>query len=290
MIDLQGIIPPLPTSFHDNEELYPKKMESNIKHLLSFDLAGILVLGSNGELVMLSDVEREKVYSVARESIPSGKLMIAGTGRQSTRETIKLSKIAASRGADAVLVLNPFYYKGLMNREALIYHYHKLADNCDVPVIIYNMPASSGMDMDAETIISIASHPNIIGLKDSGGDLVKMAEIINRTDDKFRVLAGSASFLLPALSAGATGGILGLANISPGLCLDIYKAFYSGDLSNAEKLQKQAIPLNTAVTRQWGIPALKAAMDHLGCYGGPARKPLMPLHEDRKQELFSMLD
>ncbi len=289
MIDLKGIFPPLPTSFHDNEELYPEKIRANIKYLMGFDLAGILVLGSNGELVMLSDEEKEQVYAVARESMPSGKLMIAGTGGQSTRETIRLSKMAAGRGADAVLVLNPYYYKGLLNREALVLHYHSVADACKVPVIIYNMPANSGMDLDAETVISIASHPNIIGLKDSGGDLVKMAEVISRTDSTFRVMAGSAGFLLPALKIGAAGGILALANIAPGLCLDIYNSFCSGDLTIAEKLQQQAIPLNTAVTRKWGIPALKAAMDHLGMYGGPVRKPLMPLDEEKKQELISML-
>ena len=289
MIKLNGIFPPLPTPFHENEDLYPEKIGTNINFLMGFGLAGILVLGSNGELVMLSDKEKEKVYASARESIPAGKLMIAGTGGQSTRETIQLSKMAAGRGADAVLVLNPFYYKGLMKREALVYHYHAVADACEVPVIIYNMPANSGLDMDAETIISIASHPNIAGLKDSGGDLVKMTEIINRTDSSFQVLAGSAGFLLPALSIGATGGILALANIAPGLCLDIYKSFCSGDLNKAEKLQQKAVPVNTAVTRKWGIPALKAAMDHLGTYGGPVRKPLMPLDDKRKQEVINLL-
>jgi len=290
MLNLKGLYPPLPTSFDDHEELNLTAIRENIEHLCKYDLSGILVLGSNGELVMLSKEEKRKVYEIARQSIPQDKLMIAGTGAQSNRETTDLTQIAADSGADAVLVLSPSYYKGQMNSEALVKFYHDIAEQSAVPVIIYNMPANSGIDMDADTILTAAEHENIIGLKDSGGNLIKMAAIINNSKPGFQVLAGSASFLLPALSIGAVGGILALANIAPGLCLDIYKSFMKGDLEMARNYQLQAVELNTAVTRRWGVPALKAAMDHLGLYGGPVRKPLLPVNDEVKKELVPIIN
>lgn len=290
MINIAGIYPPLPTSFDEKEELALDKIRSNIKYLLTFDLAGILVLGSNGELVMLSEKEKELVYCNARKEIPTDKIMIAGTGAQSTRETISRTKLAADCGADAALVLTPSYYKGQMTTEALRRHYHELADKSDIPVIIYNMPANSGIDMDADQILALAGHPNIIGLKDSGGNLIKMASIIGRAPEGFQVLAGSASFLLPALTIGAVGGILALANIAPELCLNIRLAFLDGDMDRAKQLQIKAVEPNTAVTRKWGIPALKAAMDHLGLYGGPVRKPLFPIDEATRVKLIEIIN
>jgi 4-hydroxy-2-oxoglutarate aldolase len=290
MLSLKGIFPPLPTSFDNNEDVATDKIKSNIKDLLKCDLAGILVLGSNGELVMLSEKEKEMVYSAARDEIPGNKLMIAGTGAQSTRETVSRTKMAALCGADAALVLNPSYYRGQMTTGVLVRHYHSVADSSDIPIIIYNMPANSGIDMDADQILAIADHPNIIGLKDSGGNLVKMASIINRAPDDFQVLAGSASFLFPALSIGAVGGILALANIAPDLCIGIRNAFLDGDMELAKKLQFKAVEPNTAVTRRWGIPALKAAMDYLGMYGGPVRKPLLSIDDDIRQKLIPIID
>jgi len=197
--------------------------------------------------------------------------------------------MAANCGADLALVLNPFYYKGLMTKEVLVHHYHKVADSSDIPVLIYNMPGNSGIDMDAETIIALSDHSNIIGLKDSGGDIKKMDEVIRNVNDDFQVLAGGAGFLLPALQAGAVGGILALANIQPQQCLDLHSAFLDGELERADDIQQEIIPLNLAITRKWGVPALKAAMDQIGLFGGPARRPLMPLDPDRKNELIKLL-
>jgi 4-hydroxy-2-oxoglutarate aldolase len=290
METLQGIFPPLPTSFDENEELDAGRMRENIRSLSRYDLAGFLILGSNGELVMLTEEEKIRVFNQAREAIPGDRLMLAGTGGQSTRETIRLTREAARAGADAVLVLNPHYYKGLMGREALVAHYHAVADASGVPVIIYNMPGNTGMDMGADDILAIADHDNIVGMKDSGGNVVKMGEVLRRARPGFRVLAGSAGFLLPALAMGATGGILALANIAPAQCLGIYQSFREGDLERARQLQQQMIPVNTAVTARWGVPALKAAMDHLGLYGGPARRPVLPLSAPLRQELLALLE
>jgi len=290
MIQLNGIFPPLPSSFDQEENLALDKMRSNIEKLSTYDLQGFLVLGSNGELVHLSEAEKIEVYEMGRDAISSDKLMIAGTGGQSTRETILLTRAAATAGADAVLVLNPFYFKGLMKPEALKQHYFAVADASEVPVIVYNMPGNSGMDMDAETLLMLSEHTNIIGMKDSGGNVAKMGAIRKRVKPDFQILAGSAGFLVPAMSVGACGGILASANIAPAQCIAMHKAFLTGDMAQASRLQLDIIPVNNAVTKKWGVPALKAAMDYIGLYGGPARKPILPLDAATKNELFKILD
>ncbi len=290
MIDLKGIYPPIPTSFNSSGDLATDKMKANLVQLSKFDLAGFLVLGSNGETVMLSMSEKREVYEAAREAIPASKLMLAGTGAQSTREAVELTSLAARAGADAVVVLNPFYYKGLMSNGALVSYYHAIADRSTIPVIIYNMPASTGLDMTAATILEISAHPNIIGLKDSGGNLAKMGEIIAYAKPGFQVLAGSAGFLLPALSIGAVGGILASANIVPEQCIEIQNKFLAGDLKSAAHKQHSIIRLNNMITRDQGIPALKSAMDQLGLYGGPCREPILPLSEPIKIQIKTLLN
>jgi 4-hydroxy-2-oxoglutarate aldolase len=290
MINLKGIYPPIPTSFDDSGELALERMQENLIHLSKYSLAGFLILGSNGETVMLSQSEKIRVYEAARQVIPARMLMLAGTGGQSTRETIELTKAAEDSGADAALVLNPFYYKGLMTKDALVRHYHLVADQTDIPVIIYNMPANTGIDMTADTILAIAQHENIIGLKDSGGNLAKMGEIVGKARPGFQVLAGSAGFLFPALAVGAVGGILALANIAPQQCIEIHQLFLDGKIEIARKLQNSLIELNAMVTREQGVPALKAAMDMLSIYGGPCREPILPVSEAIKNSIADLLN
>ena len=290
MINLKGIYPPIPTSFDDSGELALERMQENLIHLSKYSLAGFLILGSNGETVMLSQNEKIRVYEAARQVIPARMLMLAGTGGQSTRETIELTKAAEDSGADAALVLNPFYYKGLMTKDALVRHYHLVADQTDIPVIIYNMPANTGIDMTADTILAIAQHKNIIGLKDSGGNLAKMGEIVGKARPGFQVLAGSAGFLFPALAVGAVGGILALANIAPQQCIEIHQLFLEGKMEIARKLQNSLIELNAMVTREQGVPALKAAMDMLSIYGGPCREPILPVSEAIKNSIADLLN
>ena len=288
-LSFSGIFPPLPTSFDGNENLLPDKIRLNIEKLLAYDLSGFLILGSNGEQVMLSEREKITAIEAAREALPAGRILLAGTGCQSTRETISLTRAAAAAGADAVLVLNPFYYKGNMNQEELVRHYFDVADASPVPVLVYNMPANTGLDMTARMIISMAEHPNIVGLKESGGNVVKMGEVLGNVKSGFQVLAGGAGFLLPALVMGAAGGILASANIAPDHCLGIYKAFIAGDYPLAKELQHKIIPLNSAVTARWGVPALKVAMDLLGLYGGHVRRPLLPMKEELRVQLTALI-
>ena len=286
---LDGIYPPIPTPFDDQGRFAPGALADNLAHWNQFDLRGYVVLGTNGEYVFLTEEEKLQVLKAARAAIPSDKLMIAGTGCEATGITIELTKRAADLGADAALVITPSYYTGHMTPEVLIHHFHAVADASPIPILIYNMPACTGIDLSAATVAAIAEHPNIIGIKESGGNVVKMGDIRRLAGPDFQVLVGSASFLLPGLSVGAVGGILALANIAPAQCLAIRQHFLDGEWEQARELQVRMIPVNTAVTRGWGVPALKAAMDMLGLYGGPVRSPLLPLSDDLKDRLRAIL-
>jgi len=289
VLRLEGIYPPIPTPFDAEGRVATNALTENLRFLNQYTLRGYIVLGSNGELILLDDRERLQVLKTARAAIPSDKLMIAGTGCQSTAATVELTRDAAKIGADAALILSPSYYKGRMTPEVLLRHFHTVANASPIPVILYNMPACTGIDLSAETVALIAEHENIIGIKDSGGNVVKIGNMRRLTNRNFQVLAGSASFLLPALSIGAVGGVLALANIAPAQCLSIREHFLEGELDQALDLQVQMIPVNHAVTQGWGVPALKAAMDMLDTYGGPPRLPLLPLSEEKKHQLKIIL-
>ena len=290
MLKLNGIFPPVTTPFDKSEEFKPDALRHNLHLLSRYPLSGFLVLGSNGESAMLSQKEKFAVMHTAREAVAPEKLLLAGTGCESTRETITLTKEAARAGADAAVVLNPSFYKSQMDQETLKAHFFAVADASTIPVIIYNMPQNTGIDMSAEVIIAISGHPNIVGLKDSGGDMEKMRSIIAQCNPDFQVLAGSAGFLLPALQLGAIGGVLALANIAPAVCLKIVELFLENKLDEAAALQRNIVELNAAVTRQWGVPALKAALDYLGMYGGTARKPLLKVLDENRERVLNLLD
>ena len=289
IIQLEGIYPPIPTPFDQEGRIAIEALKNNLAYLDRFDLRGFVVLGSNGEYVMLTEEEKLRVLETARAAIPPGKLMIAGTGCQATGETVNLTKKAGEIGADAALVITPSYYRRQMTPGALIRHFHTAADHSPIPLLIYNMPACTGIDLDAETISILARHPNIIGLKDSGGNVVKMGAIRRQAGPEFQILAGSGGFLLPALSVGAVGGVMALANIAPAQSIAIHRYFLEGKQKEARDLQVRMIPVNAAVTSRWGIPALKSAMDSLGLYGGPVRPPLLPISDEIRQQLDSIL-
>jgi len=289
---LDGIYPPLPTPFDEKGQVAVEALKSNLAFLNRFDLRGFVVLGTNGEYVMLSEKEKLRVLETARAAIPADKLMIAGTGCQSTAGTIDLTRRAAEIGADAALIITPSYYRSQMTPATLVQHYRAVADNSPIPILVYNMPASTNVDLEAEPIVTLARHPNIIGVKDSSGNVVKIGDIYRQVQKEgldFQILAGSAGFLLPALSVGAVGGVLALANIAPSQCIAIHRFFLEGKLQEARELQTRMIPVNAAVTARWSVPGLKAAMDILGMYGGPVRQPLLPLPDETRKLLETIL-
>lgn len=288
-INLAGIFPPIPTPFDEQEDLALNRLHENLERWEAEPLKGYVVGGSNGEFVSLNASERLDVLAHVCEHAGPGKVIIAGSGLHSTRATIQQTKRMAEIGAQAALVVTPSYYKGRMTRDALIHHYQEVADASPIPIILYNVPANTAIDMDADTIVVLSEHYNIIGLKDSAGNVAKIAEVVHRAPQDFQVLAGSASFLLGALSVGAVGTISALANFAPRSLAKLMEAFQRGDREEARTIQQKLVRPNTAVTARFGVAGLKTALDLLGYYGGPTRSPLLPLQEDQKQQLAQIL-
>lgn len=288
-IDLSGIFPPIPTPFADNGELELAQLAANLKRWNEWPLNGYVVGGSNGEFVLLDDDERIQVVETARKSIPAERLLIAGSGAQSTRRAVELTRSMAAVGADAALVVAPSYYKRQMSEAAFFEHYSQVAEASPIPIILYNVPANTGLDLPSAAIERLAQHPNIVGLKDSGGDLVRIGALIEGCPQDFQVLAGGASFFLPALSVGAVGVIPALGNLAGAKLADIHRAFKQGELAKAAERQRSLIAANHAVTAGYGVPGLKAGLDMLGFYGGPVRSPLQPLSEQARDDLRRVL-
>lgn len=291
-ISLHGVFPPIPTPFDAEGNVAPHKLVENIERWNQYDLSGYVVLGSNGEAGFLFEEEKVQVWKAARQAIPSNKLMIAGAGCESTRQTIALTRQAADAGADAVLLVTPHYYDAAMKPDNLIHHYQAVADAVPIPVMLYTVPKFTHVDINAATIARLASHPNIVGIKDTSGNMAKLADTVRltrTTAPDFQVLAGAASFFLAGLTLGAAGGILALSNVAPDKCLEIYRLFQVGRMDEAAELQRRMIPVNAAITARFGIAGLKAALDMLGYYGGPVRLPLLDIAEDERQMLREVL-
>jgi 4-hydroxy-2-oxoglutarate aldolase len=289
-LSFAGVFPPIPTPFETNGEVAYDALTSNLARWNAYELAGYIVLGSNGEGVLLSTEEKVQVWQVARRAIPRSKLMIAGTGAQSTRGTIALTQRAADAGADAALVVTPHYYSPKMTADALVRHYEAVADASPIPVLIYNVPKFTGVNMDAAALARVAHHSRIVGTKDTSGNITQLAQTVHLAGPDFQVLAGSANFFLAGLAVGAVGGILALANLAPDRCLELYGYFVEGRMAEAAALQRRLIPANHAVTAGLGIAGLKAALDMLGYYGGPVRAPLLDLNGRERQKLREILE
>lgn len=288
-ISLRGVIPPIPTPFDADGGVHYPALSENLARWNQYDLAGYVVLGSNGEGVYVDQQEKVRVWETARRAIPSGKLLLAGTGCESTRQTIALTRQAAEAGADAALIVTPHYYTAKMTADSLVWHFQAIADASPIPILIYNVPAFTHVNMDANAVARAARHPNIVGIKDTSGNLVQLAETVRLVEPEFQVLAGSAGFFLAGLAVGAAGGILALANVAPVRAIEIYRLFKEGKWDEAAELQRRMIPVNTAVTGRFGIAGLKAALDMLGYYGGPVRSPLLDLADGERQALREAL-
>jgi len=285
-----GIYPPLPTFFDEQDKLDLVTLRRHIQRLEETGIAGYVIMGTNGEAVHLTSEERAQIVETTRDVVGENTPLLAGCGEQSTRATIANCQQAARYGADMALVLPPFYFKGRMDSRALIEHYRAVADDSLLPIVIYNMPASTGgLDLDAATICTLAEHPNIIGVKDSAGNMVKLAQIHAETPARFRVFAGSAGYLLPALVVGAVGAVAALANIFPLEVCRLRELFIEGKLEEARFLQAHLVPANTAVTVTYSVPGLKAALELSFGYGGRPRSPLLPLTEQERKQLAEIL-
>jgi 4-hydroxy-2-oxoglutarate aldolase len=283
---LKGIYPPLTTPFIDDEVSFDKFLENLIKYEMKI-LSGYVLFGSNGENVFLTREEKLQVIKTIRKH--TNRIIIAGTGLDSIKETISLTNDAAEAGADYALIITPSFFKSEMKHHTFLNYYTKVAESVMIPVIIYNVPKFTNVNIEPETIIKLAEHPNIIGLKDSTENSSRISELAANVHPDFRLIVGTASVLFSGLSSGAVGGILALANIAPDECTKIYNLFGEKKFNQALELQNRLIPVNRAVTAKFGVSGLKAAMDMMGYFGGNPRLPLMSLNEAQLIELKMIL-
>lgn len=289
MPEFQGVFIPVPTPFR-GEDVAVDRFKRNLACWNETALAGYVVLGSTGEFPLLNESERDRVLVAAREAIGRDKWFIAGTGAEATEETIRRTRRAAEIGADAAIVITPNYFKkGFSQPAAQIRHYLAVAETSPIPVLIYNFPQNTGINLEAETVARIAEHPNVCGIKDSSGNIVQAAQIIYQTPKSFHVLVGAASALLPSLTLGSSGGILALAVIAPREYCEVYALARQGRWEEAREVAHRLLAVDRGVHGRYGIGGIKAALDLLGYYGGPCRAPLTTPDGDQIAEIKELL-
>jgi 4-hydroxy-2-oxoglutarate aldolase len=286
IMKLQGIFPPITTPFDYEGNIYNAKLQHNVEKWNRTALAGYVVMGSTGESVMLTEAEKYIVWDLVAKHAAPEKLLIAGTGVESVRETVSLTNRAAEMGYKAAMVRTPHYYKNLINRgDAQMLYYRSVADRTKIPLIIYNWPQTTGVDITPEAVVALSEHPNIIAIKESSGNLEKVMQMIREVKHGFQVLVGSAPTLWPSLLMGACGAILAYANAAPYSTIAIWEAFRTREEAAGLDWQNRIGRASALVTTRYGVPGLKYAMDLNGYYGGPPRLPLVPPTAEAKQEI-----
>jgi|HubBroStandDraft_6_1064221.scaffolds.fasta_scaffold17960_3 4-hydroxy-2-oxoglutarate aldolase len=291
-MNLSGIFPALTTPFSADGSVSDADIKHNITKYNTTGLAGYVAIGSTGESVLLSRKEVETVLVAVKESAAPGMRLIAGTGAESTGETIERTKRAAEIGYHVALVKTPYYYKPLYKPEVFIAHFRRVADASPIPVLLYSVPQFTGVALEAPEVGVLAQHPNIIGIKESSGNVQRAAEMLAAAPPPFQLLVGSASMMFPSMVLGARGAILALASALPELCVALFNAVRTGDMETARALQAVTMPASKVIVSQCGIPGVKYAMDLAGYRGGAPRQPLLPVSEEQKQairQLFSEL-
>lgn len=286
---ISGIFPALVTPFRSDESVSLDGVTENIRRYNSTALAGYVVLGSTGESVMLDQHEADSVLAAVREAATPDKLLMAGTGAESTAETIARTKRAAALAYSLALVKTPYYYKPSYRAETFIQHYRAVADASPIPILLYSVPIFTGVTLESPEVVALASHPNIVGIKDSSGSIQRIGEIVAAAPKHFCVLTGGAAVLYPALAVGARGGILALAAAIPEKCAELLALFERGEHARARELQLLLVNASKRIVSECGIPGVKYAMDLRGYHGGVSRRPLLPLSEEKKHSIAAIL-
>ncbi len=291
MVDLSGALLPVTTPFDPvtgNVDLVAHR--ANLRRWFAHPVRGVLIAGSTGESVLLDDDERTSLIEASRDVAPDDRLVIAGTGAESTRHTIRLTRQAAEAGADAVLVQPPAYYKGAMSPEVLVRHYRAVADAAPVPVVVYQVPLRlSTIELATGMVAELSRHPNIVGIKDSRGSLDLVGQLVEQCAEGFQVLVGNGAVLYGALETGAVGGIVAVGLMAPAEAAEICVAFGEGRTADAGRAQERIAPVHKEIVGGMGVPGVKAALDMLGLHGGSPRPPLAPLPETRHGEVRQIL-
>lgn len=289
-MQLHGIIPPIVTPMTADEEIDLAGLRRHIDYLLGHKVHGIFVLGTTGEFYALDESEKQTVLAEAMTHVAGRSPVFAGTGAETTREVIRLTKMAQKEGAAGVSVITPYFIKP--NQNELFDHFRRVAESTSLPVVLYNNPATcGGLSIEPETVAKLAEVPNIVGIKDSSGDLQNTIEIIRQTPrDKFSVLNGRDTLILAALQAGAQGAIPASCNIAPELCVGIYDSFAKGDIESAKAFQSRLHGVRMAMSLGTGNSAVKEAMALLGRSAGPMRSPVLPFGDAQKAKLKAILE
>ncbi len=288
-MDLSGIYPALTTPYDQSGAVSLDDLKHNIRLYNAIGLAGYVVLGSTGESVMLSKAEGESILGALRETADQSKRLIAGTGAESTAETIAKTKRAAELGYDIALVKTPYYYKPVYKPAVYARHYRAVADASPIPVLLYSVPAFTGVALESADVIALSDHPNIVGIKDSSGDVRRVGETIAGTPREFQTLVGAASTVLSCLAIGARGAILALGCALPEKCVELYQLFKQGKHEAAREVQLGLVMASRVIVSEMGIAGVKYAMDQRGYRGGVPRLPMLPLQEEQKKRLSTLL-
>ncbi len=275
---LAGVFVPATSPFDPvTGDLDLVSLRANLRRVLSAPVQGLVIGGTTGEALLLTGEERRAALEAAAELLGDERLLIAGTGAESTRETVRLSVEAAAAGADAVLVQPPAYYRNAMSDRLLALHYRAVAEASPLPVILYQAPLTcSTLELSTPLVAGLSEHPGIIGIKDSRGKLPALGEHLGAVAEGFRVLVGNGAKLYAALEMGAAGGILGISNVVPAEAAEIYRCQSEGRPAEAGWIQERIAPLHNEIVGGLGVPGVKAALDLVGAAGGAPRPPLAP--------------
>lgn len=281
---LHGIFPPIATPFNHEGEIYTAKVEHNVAKWNKTGLAGYVVCGSTGESVHLTVEEKLRMFELVAKYAAADKLLLAGTGVESVRETVILTNRAAEMGYKAAMVRTPHYYKNLINNAAAqTLFFRSVADQTKIPLMIYNWPQATNVDIPVESVVALSHHPNIIAIKESSGNIEKVMQLTRETMPGFQILVGSAPTLAPSLAVGAVGAVLAYANAAPYSTIAIWEAHRQRETVAAMDWQRRIARAAVLVTSKYGVPGLKYAMDLNGYYGGPPRLPLTPVGPEARQ-------
>jgi 4-hydroxy-2-oxoglutarate aldolase len=289
-LNLDGIFPAIPTPFVDGDAIDVRAARANAARWMQTGLRGMLVLGSNGEAPLIDPDEATRLIAAVREETPRDRVLIAGVNTQSTRQAIAAARAAAAAGADLALVITPFYFKSQMSGEALVGHFTAVADASPVPLLVYNVPPTTGVAIPVAALEKLAAHPNIRGVKDSSGDVGYTTEAAGRVPSTFDIVVGVAPNLFAALSVGARGAIVAVASVFPELCVELHALVRAGRYAEALDIQHAIVPLARAVTTTYGPAGLKVAADANGYAGGLPRGPLVPLAPAQAAEIRALVE
>jgi 4-hydroxy-2-oxoglutarate aldolase len=286
---LRGVLLPFTTPFDEECGVDIRALRSNLEGWNDTGVAGHVVLGSTGERVHQEEREYLEVIDAARDCVPEGLALVVGAGQQGTRASVEEVRRVAEAGADAVLVITPHFYRGEMTQGVLVRHYLEVAEASPVPVVLYSVPHLTNVTIAPETVARLSEHENIVGVKDSSGDVLALAEMVRLVPEEFAVLTGNGSALYPALCVGARGGILAVGCIAPRLAVEVYEAFRAGEHERARLAQQRLSRVTRGVLGRYGISGLKAALDMLGYAGGRVRAPLQDASEEARREIEKVL-